>query len=197
MSPGTNLDKISPGKKVFGIGAAKTGTTSLGRCFELLGYDHQGQELGLVKDIAKGDLSRIIALAETKQSFEDWPWIILYKELDQAFPGSKFVLTIRDAEKWLGSYKNMLLNLGNASRELNEIRRIIYRLPFPHVSDTQLLNWFEEHNTLVMHYFRERPQDLLVLDWEIAHSWDELCTFLERPVPDVPLPHENKGHYKV
>ena len=34
--------------KVFGIGWAKTGTTTLGTCFKLLGYHHQGQRLDLV-----------------------------------------------------------------------------------------------------------------------------------------------------
>ena len=79
--------------KVFGIGWAKTGTTTLGDCFKILGFDHQSQDLGLVKDIGQGDLSQIMALAEQKETFEDWPWIILYKELDEAFPGSRFVLT--------------------------------------------------------------------------------------------------------
>ena len=37
--------------KVFGVGWAKTGTTTLGECFKILGFDHQSQNLELVKDI--------------------------------------------------------------------------------------------------------------------------------------------------
>ena len=182
--------------KLFGIGAAKTGTTTLGKCFQILGYVHQGQNLGLVNDIAKCDLSNIIALAKTRQSFEDWPWIILYRELDEAFPGSKFVLTFRETKKWLRSYNNMLRNQGNVSAELNEIRRILYNLPFPQVSEQQLVSWYEEHNSNVMRYFRDRPEDLLALNWEYGHSWVELCGFLDQSIPDAPFPHENRSKYK-
>jgi len=44
--------------------------------------------MNLAHDIAKGDLSRIMALAKEKDTFEDWPWIILYRDLDQAFPAA-------------------------------------------------------------------------------------------------------------
>jgi hypothetical protein len=181
--------------KVFGIGWAKTGTTTLGECFEILGLDHQSQNLDLVKDIGKGDLSRIMMLAEKKESFEDWPWIILYKELDRAFPDSRFVLTKRNPEKWIQSYKNMLGNLGDASEELNEIRRILYGLPFPLVSDAQLIERYEKHNSEVENYFRDRPKDLLIVDWEQGSGWKDLCEFLGKNLPNEPFPHSNKGKY--
>jgi hypothetical protein len=53
--------------KIFGIGWAKTGTTTLGNCFKILGFDHQSQDLGLVKDVQKGALSRIMTLAEKRK----------------------------------------------------------------------------------------------------------------------------------
>lgn len=183
--------------KIFGIGWAKTGTTTLGKCFEILGFDHQSQDLGLVKDIGKGNLSRILALAEKKETFEDWPWIILYKQLDNTFPGSRFVLTKRKRENWIRSYKNMLTSQGDALKELNEIRRILYGLPFPHVSESQLIERYEKHNTEVERYFRNRPKDLLIVDWEEEDGWKELCDFLGKDIPDQPFPHVNKGKYTV
>ncbi len=181
--------------KVFGVGWAKTGTTTLGKCFEILGYDHQSLELELVKDIAAGDLSRIMALAETKETFEDWPWALLYKELDQAFPGSRFVLTKRKPGSWIRSYANMLANQGHASPEMNETRRALYGLPFPGVSEAQLLARYEQHNAEVEACFQERPDDLLVVDWEETDEWKVLCAFLGRDVPDQPFPRANEGSY--
>ncbi len=181
--------------KVFGIGWAKTGTTTLGKCFETLGYHHQSQDLGLVRDVAKGDLSRIMALAETKETFEDWPWIILYRELDKAFPESRFILTKRDAGKWVQSYENMLANQGDAPKELNQIRRTLYGLPFPHVSRSQLIERYEKHNAEVEEYFRGRSNALLILNWEAGHQWKELCAFLGKGEPNEPFPHANKGTY--
>lgn len=149
----------------------------------------------MVKDLGNGDLSRIMALAKEKETFDDWPWIILYKELDKAFPGSQFILTKRESEKWLISYKNMLKNQGDASSELNEIRRILYNLPFPDVSELQLIERYEKHNADVENYFRDRSKDLLVVNWGKGSGWKELCDFLGKEIPNEPFPHANKGQY--
>ena len=183
--------------KIFGIGWAKTGTTTLGECFKILGFNHQSKDFELVKDVGKGHLSRIMALAEKKDTFEDWPWIILYKELDNAFPDSRFVLTKRKPEKWIRSYKNMLVRQGDASEELNEIRRILYGLPFPHVSESQLIERYVKHNTEVESYFRDRSKDLLIVDWEEVSGWKALCEFVEKDIPSEPFPHANKGKDKA
>ncbi len=181
--------------KLFGIGWAKTGTTTLGKCFEILGYRHQGQDLDLVRHISDGDIAPILKRVAEKDAFEDWPWIILYQELDRAFPGSKFILTVRDSTRWLGSYSNMLAKQGEAKEHLNEIRRTLYGLPFPNVTAEQLVERYESHNREVRDYFRERPDDLLVVDWESGDGWEVLCNFLGREVPNEPFPHANKGSY--
>ncbi len=181
--------------KVFGIGWAKTGTSTLGRCFEILAFNHQSQNLQLVKDIAKNDISRILKLAEKKDTFEDWPWIILYKELDIAFPNSRFILTKRDSGKWIQSYRNMLAEQGEVSEELNEIRRILYGLPFPHVLDEQLVARYEKHNSEVAYYFRNRSDQLLLVDWERGDGWKELCEFLGKDIPNKRFPHVNKSEH--
>ena len=51
---------------------------------------------------------------------------------------------------------------------------------------------YEKHNRDVDEYFRNRPDDLLVLDIS-RHGWTELCSFLDKPVPNVRFPHVNKG----
>lgn len=134
-------------------------------------------------------------MVEQKDTFEDWPWILLYRELDEAFPGSRFVLTTRDSSKWIKSYKNMLCNEGVASEPLNKIRSTLYGLPFPNVSADMLIKRYEEHNKEVLDYFAERPTDLCVVDWEKGDDWNKLCSFLRMSVPDKPFPHSNRGVY--
>ena len=34
------------------------------------------------------------------------------------------------------------------------------------------------------------PEKLLI--WNVKEGWEPLCKFLGRPVPEVPIPHENK-----
>lgn len=183
-------------QKVFGIGWAKTGTTTLGKCFQILGYKHQGQRLGLVPDLIDGNFKRTFALASQKESFEDWPWIILYPELDKKFPGSKFVLTQRDTSRWIRSYKNMVKNLAAASEKMNAIRSYTYGLPFPHVNEAELIARYEKHNAEVKEYFSSRPDDLLLVNWEEDSSWNKLCEFLGKDIPTEEFPHANKGIYK-
>ena len=170
--------------KIFGIGWAKTGSTTLGECLKALGYIHQSQALDLVGDIADGNMSRIHSVAKNKDSFDDWPWIILYVELDQMFPSSKFILTERSTQNW------------EASAELNRIRQILYGLPFPNVTETELIGRYEKHCHDVKSYFLHRPEDLLVCNWEKGDGWDCLCKFLNKPVPLINFPHANKGHYR-
>ena len=181
--------------KVFGIGWAKTGTTTLGECFKILGFNHQSQRLDLVKDVRQRNLNRIVALAKEKDTFEDWPWIILYQELDKAFPGSRFILTTREPEKWIRSYQNMLSRQGEASEELDEIRRILYGLPIPNVAEEQLIERYVKHNEAVMKYFQDRPASLLIVNWENGDGWEELCDFLDKDIPAVPFPHANRSNY--
>jgi Sulfotransferase domain len=182
-------------EKIIGIGWAKTGTTSLGEALRILGYDHQTQRLDLVADLARGDLSRILAIAAEKDSFDDWPWLLLFRELDGAFPGSKFILTVRDPEPWLASYVNMLKNEGPASEELNRIRSTLYGLPFPDVTPEQLVARYDAHNRAVIEHFRDRPESLLIVNWAEGDGWEQLCAFCGKSVPEVPFPRANRGRY--
>jgi hypothetical protein len=178
--------------KIFGIGWAKTGTTSLGACFRKLGYNHQGQHLGLLPAMIRGDLDGLFKVARLKDTFEDWPWILAFKELDAEFPGSLFVLTTREPDCWISSYRAMLEREGTSSEELWRIRRYIYGTDVATATDEQLLQRYADHNEQVLNYFSERPQDLLVVDWEKGDGWTELCSFLKVDPPDLPFPHLNR-----
>jgi hypothetical protein len=148
-----------------------------------------------VDDFSRGELDGIMALARNNDSFEDWPWILLYETMDRAFPESKFILTMRDSKKWVRSYENMLLNPQQVTEDLHRLRRILYGLPFPDVTAAQLITRYEQHNTAVQKYFEDRQHSLLIVNWEAGDGWPELCAFLQRKIPAVPFPHANKGNY--
>jgi hypothetical protein len=52
---------------------------------------------------------------------------------------------------------------------------------------------FHDHQAGVRSYFEGRPDDLLVLDVTRSSGWDDLCSFLEEPVPAEPFPFVNKA----
>lgn len=182
-------------RKVFGIGWAKTGTTTLGACLEILGYKHQGPALDLVYDVRDGRFDRIFAAVDKADMFEDWPWLLLYKELDQRYPNSRFVLTVRDTDRWWRSYQNMVTNK-KTRPDIGEIRKIIYGFEDGLQHKQAYIERYERHNAEVLHYFAQRPRDLLVLDWERGDGWPALCQFLGKPIPQLPLPHANAGTYR-
>ncbi len=92
--------------KIFGIGFHKTGTTSLGTALHDLGYSVCGLRKGALSYILRGDLEPVFGLVERYDAFEDNPWPLLYRELDQRFAGSKFILTVRERNDWLASAVN-------------------------------------------------------------------------------------------
>lgn len=193
ISNGDLLPRTRAGRpKVFGIGWAKTGTTTLGGCLRTLGYDHQSQNLTLVPQIMQGDFQKTLRIANAKESFEDWPWPLVYREMDAAFPGSRFILTTRDPRRWVASYRAMLLAELAPSPWLLAIRCQLFGVNPSTASEPELIAKFIAHNTRVVEYFQNRPDDLLVVDWEAGDSWAKVCAFLQTPTPDVPFPHLNR-----
>jgi hypothetical protein len=56
------------------------------------------------------------------------------------------------------------------------------------------LKRFNDHNEAVRTYFKERPDDLLVIDMFNGDGWVELCNFLGIEKPPVnAFPHTNRA----
>ncbi len=172
-------------QKAFGIGFHKTGTTTLSRALRILGYEVAGPFGVQDESIADTALERALATAADYDAVQDNPWPLLYGELDEAFPDSKFILTVRDTDRWLASVVN---HFGGKSTPM---RRWIYGPGDPVGNEALYRDRYERHNAEVAQYFAERPNDLLVLDIAGGDGWDELCEFLGAPVPDEPFPHAN------
>jgi hypothetical protein len=181
--------------RIFGIGMHKTATTSLHESLQILGYDSEHwKSAHWAKAIwtemkAEGRSSTL----ERHYALCDLPITILYKELDKAYPGSKFILTIRDENKWIESVRR------HWDYDLNQFRRVWDADPFSHFIHKQIygqknfdaeifLARYRRHNAEVIEYFKSRPDDLLVFN---SNNWPKLCQFLKRPIPDVPYPLRN------
>lgn len=175
-------------EKVFGIGAPKTGTTSLAAAFEILGFRHTGWDPRLWQSFEQGEYGPIFSVAERFEAFEDGPWNgdRFYEELDARFPGSKFVLTVRDSETWLRSHERHFSSEG--ARRIPERYWIV---DYERQRD-QFLKEYERRNGDVVARFHERPDQLLVLDVCGGDGWARLCPFLGVPIPDRPFPHRNR-----
>ena len=176
-------------QKIFGIGFHKTGTSTLGEALHLLGYKVCDVRKKLVKTLFIGDLKPVFKIVDNYDAFEDNPWPLLFKELDAHYPNSKFILTLREPQSWLKSVVN------HFGKDQTEMRKWIYGVGFPLGNERIYLQRYQQHNAGVLEYFKERPKDLLVLDWAKGEGWEKLCKFLNFPIPDLPFPHANRGNY--
>jgi hypothetical protein len=177
--------------RIFGIGTHKTMTTSLNVALKILGYESAHWESGSwVRDVLdEMRKSKVSPTLEKFYAISDLPMNILYKELDHAYPGSKFILTIRDEIDWLRSvrdhfsYRNPHRWEWDKFPISNRIHQEMYgRTDFDAVV---FLERYRRHNAEVIKYFKNRPNDLLIMT---QPRWTDLCRFLERPVPAAPYP---------
>jgi len=161
------------------------------KALKLLGYRVTGGNWVKEEGIGEVVLERALALVRQYDAFQDNPWPILYKELDQAFPGSKFILTMRPAEKWFAS---MAKNFGT---DRTPMREWIYGVGYPEGNEALYVERYNRHNREVLEYFANRPQDFLVMDLAAGDGWEKLCPFLGVPLHDAPFPHANQAKSKT
>lgn len=173
--------------KVFGIGFHKTGTKTLATALRQLGYSVTGPNGVMDPDIGRNVHGMVHALVPLYDAFQDNPWPILFRELDETYPSSKFILTIRSTSAWIAS---QVLHFGT---DETPMRKWIYGVGHPKGNEELYMARYEQHNREVLAHFRDRPGDLLTLDFPEGDGWEKLCPFLGRRIPEMPFPHANKG----
>lgn len=169
--------------RIWGVGLSRTGTMSLHAALKFLGY----------RSI---HYPRKLSRAEKYEAACDSPVPIHYETLDRKYPGSKFILTIRNTQSWVESMKYLLeknrldRRRWFKSAEVIDTHRKLYdTLTYDR---EKLLRGYAAHNESVRGYFRDAPDKLLTLDICNGEGWDKLCPFLGREIPDEPFPHTNK-----
>lgn len=212
--------------KVFGIGYNKTGTTTLNALFRHyeLRVPKQGlQEITLEPALESGDYSGMKDFIGQYDAFQDLPFSqgSIYAACDALFPGSKFILTIRDCDEWFSIIYNFhKLKFGFQDKsDLSEIffkgknfylgEDYVYRAQrrmVTKVSDgSATVDWsllydkdhyislYSKRNEEIVRYFSNRPSDLLVIDITKEVDTAKLCEFLGIDNKLVaPMPHMNR-----
>ena len=175
--------------KVFGIGLNKTGTSTLGVCFEQLGYRHMSSRSDIMSKYLYGDKEALYNLCDTYDAFEDWPYPLAYRDLFQRYgKRAKYILTLRKSpEVWLRSLKKHCLR----AHPKNNGQMLAYGHSYPHGFEQQFLELYDRHQQEVIDFFKSNNASdrLIILNWENGDGWTELCAFLEVPVPECEFPH--------
>jgi hypothetical protein len=175
--------------KVICIGWHKTGTSTLGDALLDLGYTVTGAREDLAYSLLDDDIGPSLEVAKNFGALQDVPWAALYKELDKAFPNSKFILTVREEQAWLNSAKKHFKN-GNY-----KLHQWLYGNGVLEGNEDVYLERYRQHYQGIKTYFKDRPDDLLVMNYSQGDRWEKLCSFLKLPIPKKDFPHSNKGKH--
>jgi hypothetical protein len=181
--------------KIFGIGLNKTGTSSLHRALELLGYRSlHGGGLDAFERVFRAIDERkpmLEYIDPTPDAITDVLGITYYFYVaDVQYPGSKFILTLRDMDEWLDSRRRHV----ERNQQMKEAGK--YDGPFLTVDPDTWRAEYQRHEAIVRSYFADRPADLLAFR-PADGDWEQLCSFLGHPVPEEPFPWENRDRHRV
>ena len=187
--------------KIFGIGLSKTGTSSLDRALNELGIPsiHYPHDPTTYDELTRGEYR--LSVLSTHQGVTDIPVAPFYPQLDQVWPGSKFILTVRETDSWLNSIENhwsFMREWADRDAYFRRFSEFITACVYgAHAFQRErFLYVYRQHESAVRAYFDGREEDLLVFNVCGGEGWDQLCPFLDLPVPDRQFPHANRREEK-
>ena len=136
------------------------------------------------------------AIYEGYESAVDWPTAGFFRELLQAYPTAKFILTERSPESWADSFGSTIYKLLQEGDKLPEkmqnwlkmANEVVIKSGFPKGSDRDaLIDGFIAHNKAVREII---PQEQLLI-FQVKDGWEPLCEFLNVAVPNEAFPRTN------
>jgi Sulfotransferase domain len=193
------------GLKIIGAGFGRTGTLSIKHALEAVGFNpcYHMTELfdkpGLDAQwdaIVRGEPADWHMVFKGYQATVDWPACTFYKELMQAYPHAKVLLTVRDPEKWYESVINTIYQVShqNPDHALTVHGRMINALIWQGTFDGRIedkdyaIAVFLRHNEEVK---QQVPAEKLLV-YNVKEGWEPLCAFLGVEVPPgIAFPHDN------
>jgi len=191
--------------QIIGTGVGRTGTYSLKLAINQLDFGpcHHMEEVLLNMPVQVPLWSAALnGQADWKtiyngyRSTVDWPTAGFFRELLEAYPSAKFVLTHRSPESWADSFGATIYKLvadrDQAPPEMKEwldmAVGVITKTGFPEgLTREDLIEAFTAHNEAVKNTIPARQ----LLVYEVKEGWEPLCEFLGKPVPSEPFPRTN------
>jgi hypothetical protein len=202
--------------RLIGAGLPRTATLTQKVALEMLGLKPCYHMVDVFADLSQADRWRAafdgqISAAEILEghpAMVDWPGSYYYKELMEAFPDAKVLLSTRSPESWAKSMRDTIwpcLYGDSLMRHMSEARRRVDRgwdvnmgMLDEMWTRSGLLNGEETTDEWMIDAFRRHHEEVVatvpaekLLVWSPKDGWEPLCAHLEVPVPDFPVPHIN------
>ena len=205
---------------VVGTGLSRTGTTTLRRVIEDLGFGtcYNSSELfthprGIEfwEGIENGEKVDFEEFFDNYGAIIGFPGYIFHRELVKKYPDAKVILSYRDPEEWYEDIRGTVFQ--PASSHVNksyseEVRKFddylagcitrIHSMQARILEDGYFEGRFDDKEYSIKRYVQWNeeikaayPPDRLLV-YQVTEGWKPVCDFLEVPVPeDKPFPHLN------
>jgi sulfotransferase family protein len=193
--------------KIIGAGFGRTGTASTKAALETLGFGPCYHMTELFADPTRlqgwlrATAGETVDWAEIFAGYAatvDWPGAAFWRELIEAYPEAKVLLTVRDPDRWYDSvagtiYLTRDIDTADASPALRDQLRMVNELVWQGTFDGR----FEDRDHAIGVYrahlaeVRATVPAGRLLEYDVAQGWDPLCAALGVAVPDEPFPHLN------
>ena len=189
---------------VFVISFHRSGTQSIHAFLKQAGYksihnpsgrsqmDFQSEWLGYERDLDY-IFSNLISHTVPKYSaISDNPMAALYVQAFETFPESKFILTIRDPNKWIASVRKHIGNRKFVPAEKVQYWKYLEHTPerLSEIDDQTLYTLYRTHQEKVLDFFTKTDalDQLCVIDLEKSEevNGNQLSTFLNVS-PPIPM----------
>ena len=186
---------------VIGAGFGRTGTMSLKLALDHLGFGpcyHMTEVFKNPRASGYWEAAADRQPVDWEQVFAgygstvDWPGATFYKELADAYPDAKVILTERDSDSWFASTQATIFSRHIRDDTEDDWQRMVLKV-IGDLFDRQmtdkdkLIDTYKRHNAEVRRAIA--PERLLV--YEVSQGWGPLCAFLGVDVPDEPMPKVN------
>ena len=189
MSIQYDLRRVNTGKtKVFCIGLGRTGTSSLTQALINLGYNTWHCPYLYDSANINNYVNKFDALTELPLCSD-----YNFKDLYNMYPDAKFILTIRDEKKWLKStdkYKWLVNNMVSRCPGYELFCKNFYNFDFS-------IETFKEYNKSVINFFREKEEQLLVMNIPDGDGYEKLCPFLGMKCMNRKFPNRKEIHLQI
>lgn len=209
---------------VIGVGFGRTGTASLKLALEQLGYGPCCHMLEIMDDaekvaqwrrVGEGERPDWTRLFAGYRATVDWPGATYWRELTEAYPDAKVILTVRDPQRWYASALSTIFQF--PMRRHNKRERFVYAVlgrvnpraaALPQMLDKVIwepvfadraLGASADDKEFAIKTFRQHTEEVTafvprerLLVFDVTEGWGPLCSFLGKPEPPQPFPSVNE-----
>ena len=192
---------------VIGAGFGRTGTLSISVALDRLGYGPcyhmdnvfaSAEHLARWQAVADGDPAEWNNIFAGYAATIDWPGMLYYRELADAYPDARVLLSIRPADSWWESFANTIKRLIESRDRAHDdhVRQVLayaYRI----IAEQTFGGAMDDKDAVIARYenhidsVRKNISAERLLVYQVTEGWGPLCKFLGVPEPDENFPKLN------